>query len=109
MTPEPSLREVPRPVTFGVFEFHSDTLELRRAGARIRLQELPARLLNALLRNPGDLVTREQLHAELWPSNTFVQFDAGLNTAMNKLRLALRDSAENPRFVQTVPRTGYRC
>jgi DNA-binding winged helix-turn-helix (wHTH) protein/Tol biopolymer transport system component len=107
-SPGPSLRKVARPLCFGVYEYHPDTLELKRAGQPVRLQELPARMLAALLRNPGELVTREQLQAELWPSNTYVQFDAGLNTAMNKLRMALRDSAENPRFIETVPRTGYR-
>jgi DNA-binding winged helix-turn-helix (wHTH) protein len=94
------------PVRFGVFEFFPESLLPKRAGDPLRLQELPARLLNALLRNPGQLVTREQLRVELWPENTFVQFDAGLNTAMNKLRLVLRDSADNPTFIETVPRTG---
>lgn len=107
-SPGPWLREMARPLSFGVFEFHPDTLELKRAGQPVRLQELPARLLAALLRTPGELVTREQLRTELWSSDTFVQFDAGLNTAMNKLRLALRDSADNPNFIETVPRTGYR-
>jgi serine/threonine-protein kinase len=93
---------------FGLFEFQPATLELTRNGNPLRLQELPARLLNALLQSPGSLVTREQLRAELWASGTFVQFDAGLNTAMNKLRLVLRDSAENPQFIETVPRVGYR-
>jgi DNA-binding winged helix-turn-helix (wHTH) protein/Tol biopolymer transport system component len=106
--PVPPLRETPDPLAFGVFEFRSATLELARNGERVRLQEMPARLLNALLRNPGQLVTRDELRAELWPSDTFVQFDAGLNTAMNKLRFALRDSAANPRYIETVPRTGYR-
>lgn len=106
--PGPSLREVARPVRFGLFEFHPATLELKRAGQTVRLQELPARLLVVLLRVPGTLVTREQLRSELWQENTFVQFDAGLNTAVNKLRLALRDSAENPQFIETVPRNGYR-
>jgi len=107
-SPGESLREKGRTVLFGLFEFHPSTLELKRAGRSVRLQELPARLLAALLRNPGELVTREQLRAELWASHTYVQFDAGLNTAMNKLRLALRDSAENPRFIRTVPRYGYQ-
>lgn len=106
--PEPGLDAVPRPLAFGIFEFNPASLELKRNGYPVRLQELPARLLNALLRRPGELVTREQLRVELWPSNTFVQFDAGLNTAMNKVRLALRDSADNPNFIETVPRTGYR-
>ena len=77
---------------FGLFEFQPATLELTRNGNPLRLQELPARLLNALLQSPGSLVTREQLRAELWASGTFVQFDAGLNTAMNKLRLGMRRS-----------------
>src|ERR1700680_2696470 len=84
--PVPPLREIPDPLAFGVFEFFSATLELTRNGERVRLQEMPARLLRALLRNPGGLVTRDELRTELWPSDTFVQFDAGLNTAMNKLR-----------------------
>lgn len=106
--PVPPLREHPDPLVFGVFEFCSATLELKRNGERVRLQEIPARLLSALLRNPGEPVSRDDLRAELWPSDTFVQFDAGLNTAMNKLRFALRDSATNPRYIETVPRTGYR-
>src|SRR5258708_6294913 len=100
---EPHLRGVVRPLAFGVFEFHPETLELKRGGQPVRLQELPARLLSALLRNPGELVTREQLQTELWPSNTFVQFDAGLNTAMNKLRLALQAV---PLAVLPAPATG---
>lgn len=101
-------RNTSRPVNFGVYEFDPDTLELKRAGLPVRLQELPARLLAALVRQPGELVTREQLRTELWSSNTFVQFDAGLNTAMTKLRLALRDSADFPQYIETVPKTGYR-
>ncbi len=96
------------PFRFGVFEFDPRSLELTRSGYAVRLQELPAKLLNALLRQAGELVTREQLQGELWASDTFVQFDAGLNTAMNKLRQALRDSADRPQFIETVPRTGYR-
>jgi serine/threonine-protein kinase len=102
------LSDVSRVVRFGLYEFHPDTLQLKRSGQQVRLQELPARLLAALLRAPGALVTRDQLQSELWPSDTYVQFDAGLNTAMNKLRLALRDSAENPQFIRTVPRSGYQ-
>jgi len=100
--------ETQDPLVFGTFEFDPATLELKRNGSSVRLQEMPARILYALLRNPGQVITREDLHAELWPSDTFVQFDAGLNTAMNKLRFALRDSASNPRYIETVPRTGYR-
>src|SRR5215472_15464814 len=106
--PGASLRDVSCPVRFGLYEFQPDILELKCSGQQVRLQELPARLLAALLRNPGSLVTRDQLQSELWPSDTYVQFDAGLNTAMNKLRLALRDSAENPQFIRTVPRGGYQ-
>ncbi len=95
-------------VRFGIFEFHPETLELKRSGQPVRLQDLPARLLALLVRHPGELVSRDRLRSELWPSDTYVQFDAGLNTAMNKLRLALRDSAENPRFIRTVPRSGYQ-
>ena len=78
--PGASLRDVSRPVRFGLYEFQPDILELKRSGQQVRLQELPARLLAALLRNPGSLVTRDQLQSELWPSDTYVQFDAGLNT-----------------------------
>src|SRR5215472_16535705 len=106
--PGASLRDVSCPVRFGLYEFQPDILELKRSGQQVRLQELPARLLAALLRNPGSLVTRDQLQSELWPSDTYVQFDAGLNTAMNKLRLALRESAENPQFIRTIPRSGYQ-
>jgi DNA-binding winged helix-turn-helix (wHTH) protein len=91
-----------------VFEADLVTGELRRDGARIRLQEQPFQVLAVLLERPGDLVTRDELQKRLWPADTFVDFDHSLNTAVNKLREALSDTAANPRFVQTVARRGYR-
>lgn len=97
-----------RKVRFGVFELDPQTGELRKGGLRIRLQEQPFRVLVTLLRHPGQLVTREELRKELWPDETFVDFDQGLGTAIRKLREALGDSADNPRFVETLPRRGFR-
>src|SRR5256885_1588456 len=82
--------------------------ELRRQGHRLKLQEKPFQVLAALLTRPGELVTREKLRQSLWPADTFVDFEHGLNTAVNKVREALRDSANNPRFIETLPRRGYR-
>src|SRR5215813_6872413 len=95
-------------IRFGTFELDVRAGELRKQGARIRLQEQPLRILQMLLAQPGQLVTREELRDRLWPSDTFVDFDHGLNKAINKLREALDDSAESPRFVETIPRRGYR-
>jgi DNA-binding winged helix-turn-helix (wHTH) protein len=95
-------------IRFGVFELDLASGELRKNGTRIRLQEQPFRILALLLERPGEMVTREEFRAQLWPADTFVDFDHGLNTAVNKLREALGDSASNPRFVQTVARRGYR-
>jgi len=92
---------------FGVFELDLGAAELRRAGARVRLQDQPFRLLALLLERPGELVTREELRHRLWPSE-FVDFDHSLNAAVRKLREALGDSAESPRFVETLARRGYR-
>ena len=92
---------------FGVFEANPGTGQLLKQGRRLRLQEQPFRLLAILLERPGELVTREELHGLLWPRTT-VDFDHGLNKAVNKLRDALGDSAESPRFVETVARRGYR-
>jgi cholera toxin transcriptional activator len=103
--PESSLKKVAR---FGIFEIDLVSGELRKDGTRIRLQEQPFRVLAMLLERAGEMVTREELRSKLWPSDTFVDFDHGLNTAVNKLREALSDSAANPRFVQTVARRGYR-
>jgi TolB-like protein/DNA-binding winged helix-turn-helix (wHTH) protein/Tfp pilus assembly protein PilF len=93
---------------FGVFEADFENRQLTKNGFRIRLQEKPFQLLMLLLERQGVVLTREELKEKLWPSDTFVEFDVGLNTAVKKLRGALNDSADNPRFVETVPRVGYR-
>src|SRR5215470_7514704 len=93
---------------FGVFEVDLRSGELRKQGVRIKLQEQPFHILTVLLRRAGDVVTRSELRAENWPADTFVDFDNSLNTAINKLRDALGDSADNPRFIETLPRRGYR-
>ena len=95
-------------IRFGTFELDVRAGELRERGAKIKLQEQPLRILEMLLAHPGQLVTRDELRTRLWPSHSFVDFDHGLNKAINKLREALGDSAESPRFVQTIPRRGYR-
>jgi len=82
--------------------------ELRRQGVRIKLQDQPFQMLQILLQRPGKIVTREELQKQIWPSDTFVDFDQGLNNAVKRLREALCDSAENPRFIETIPRRGYR-
>jgi adenylate cyclase len=97
-----------RVVRFGEFELDTQCGELRRHGVRIKLQEQPLRILGMLLANPGQLVTREEVRSRLWPSNSFVDFDQGLNRAVNKLREALGDSAESPRLIETLPKRGYR-
>lgn len=97
-----------RVVRFGLFEFRTDTHELWKQGIRIRLQTKPAQILTALLDHPGELVTREELCHQLWPDGVFVDFESGLNTATNRLRTAIGDSAEQPRFIETLPRLGYR-
>src|SRR6266849_11207679 len=103
-------REVQSPaiLRFGVFEVDVRAGEVRRQGVRIKLQEQPFQVLTQLLKRPGEVVTREELRAQLWPSDTFVDFDNGLNTSINKLREALGDSADSPRFIETLPRRGYR-
>jgi len=93
---------------FGSFELNTRTGELHRNGLRIRIQEQPQRLLAALLERAGDLVTREELHQKIWPEDTFVDFEMGLNTAIRKLREALSDSVREPQYIETIPRRGYR-
>ena len=100
--------EVPTMLRFGVFEVNVRAGEVRKQGVRIRLQEQPFQILTILLQRPGEVVTREELRAQLWQSDTFVDFDNGLNTSINKLREALGDSADNARFIETLPRRGYR-
>src|SRR5579884_2430287 len=86
---------------FAAFEVHSTTGEVRKSGMRIRVQEQPLKLLAALLERPGELITREELHRRLWPEDTFVDFEHGLNAAATRLRQALGDSAQNPRYIQS--------
>jgi DNA-binding winged helix-turn-helix (wHTH) protein len=93
---------------FGIFEADLRSGELRRNGAKVRLQGQPFQVLAILLDRPGVVVTREELREALWPQDTFVDFDHGLNTAINKLRGALGDSGTNPRFIETLARRGYR-
>ena len=93
---------------FGVFELDLTTGELRKNGAKLRLQEQPFRVLALLLERTGDVVTREEIRHKLWPADTFVDFDHSLNTAVNKLREVLGDSASSPRYVETLARRGYR-
>ena len=93
---------------FGVFEFDPRARELRKQGMKIRLLGQPVEILAMLLERPGEVVTREELQKKLWPGDTFVDFEHGLNAAIKRLRDALGDDAENPRFVETLPRLGYR-
>jgi Tol biopolymer transport system component/DNA-binding winged helix-turn-helix (wHTH) protein len=93
---------------FGMFELDRRAGELRRNGSKVRLQEQPFQILLTLLERPGEVVTREELRSRLWPDDTFVDFEHSINTAVRRLRDALGDSAENPRFVETVARRGYR-
>src|SRR5215469_16727114 len=93
---------------FGAFDLDPYSGELRRNGTKLKLQEQPLQVLLKLLESPGTLVTREELHSALWPADTFVDFDTGLNSAIKRLREVLGDSADVPRFIETVPRRGYR-
>src|SRR5262250_1322487 len=104
----PEARSAGKSLRFGIYEADLTTGELRKSGTLIRLQEQPFQILTMLLERPGDLVTRDELRSKLWPADTFVDFDHSLNTAVNKIREALGDSASNPRFVQTIARRGYR-
>jgi DNA-binding winged helix-turn-helix (wHTH) protein len=93
---------------FGLYQVDLLQGVLSRQGVRVKLQEQPFRILALLLQKPGEIVTREDLRQELWPEGTHVNFDGSLNAALKKLRAALQDNAENPRFIETVPRQGYR-
>jgi TolB-like protein/DNA-binding winged helix-turn-helix (wHTH) protein/Tfp pilus assembly protein PilF len=97
-----------RVLRFGVYEVDLRACELRKHGLRIRLPEQPFQILAVLLERPGEIVTREELRNRLWPGDTFVDFDHGLNNCVMKLREALGDSSDNPRFVETIPKRGYR-
>ncbi len=95
-------------IRFGVFELDTRSRELRRNGVLVKLQDQPFLVLLALIERPGELVSREELHKRVWPDDTFVDYEVGLSRSVNKLREALGDTAENPRFVQTLPKRGYR-
>ena len=97
-----------RILRFGSFEANVRAGELRKRGLKVKLQDQPFQILVMLLERPGELVTRQEIHQKLWPADTFVGFDHGLNNAINRLREALGDSAETPRFIETLPRKGYR-
>jgi cholera toxin transcriptional activator len=103
MNTQPTMRK-----RFGIYEAHLGSGELFKNGQKIRMQEQPFQVLVALLDRPGEVVTRDELQQRLWPSDTFVDFDHSLNTCINKLRDALGDTANNPRFIETLPRRGYR-
>ena len=97
-----------RRVRAGLFEVDLGSGEVHKSGRKVPLQEQPFRVLAMLLERPGEIVTREELQARLWPADTFVGFDEGINTAIRKLRIVFGDSADNPRFIETIPRRGYR-
>src|SRR5215831_9887452 len=101
-TQAPSVRR------FGAFEINVQSGELRKNGIRLRLSGQPFEVLSVLVEHPGEVVTREELHSRLWPADTFVDFDHGLNNAVARIREILDDSSETPRYVETVPRRGYR-
>src|ERR1700693_246440 len=101
-------KQSPAILRFSVFEVDVRAGEVRKQGVRIKLQEQPFQVLTILLHRPGEVVTREELRSQIWPADTFVDFDNSLNTSINKLREALGDSADSPRFIQTLPRRGYR-
>lgn len=105
---EPGASPVHSKVRFGLFEVNLETGELHKSGIRIRIQAQPFRILSFLLERPGEVVTRDEIQHRLWGSDTIVDFDHSLGTAINKIREALGDSAENPRFIETLARRGYR-
>src|ERR1017187_954825 len=95
-------------VQFGVFEGDLSARELRKKGVKVKIQELPFRALELLLNRPGEVLTREEFRQALWPDGVFVDFDHGISSAINRLRDALGDAADNPVFIATVERRGYR-
>src|SRR5215467_2891680 len=95
-------------VRFGTYEADLDKRLLTKGGFRIRLQDQPFQVLALLIERAGEVVTRQEIQEKLWSGDTFVAFDEGLNTAIKKVRAALIDNAENPRFIETVPKVGYR-
>src|SRR5271169_3358666 len=97
-----------RSTRFDAFDVDMRSGEVRKHGIRLKLQGQPFQVLAHLMEHPGEVVTREELRQKLWPGDTFVDFDTGLNSAIKKLRDALSDSAEEPRYIETLPRRGYR-
>jgi DNA-binding winged helix-turn-helix (wHTH) protein len=96
------------PIRFSVFELDLRAGELRKDGVKVKLQEQPFQILQVLLEHPGEVVTREELQRRIWPADTFVDFDHGLYNAIKRLREALGDTAEAPRYIETLPKRGYR-
>ena len=107
MPTEPTLKP-DRTFRFGLFELFGQEGELRKSGVRIKLQEQPFRVLVELVANAGKVVSREELQQKLWPADTFVDFDVGLNSAIRKLRQALNDGADNLHYIETLAKRGYR-
>src|SRR5215831_11864232 len=107
VSPMPETQSPLRPIRFGAFEADLRTGELRKDGVKLKFSGQPFQVLAILLERPGEVVTREELQRRLWP-DTFVDVERNLNTAINKIREVLGDSAETPRFVETLPRRGYR-
>src|SRR5664280_2564461 len=104
----PRGRSTPRQLVFGPFAFDDLSGELRKHGVRLRLQGQPLQILTIFVRQPGQIVTRDEFQRELWTDSTFVDFEHGLNAAMNRLRQVLGDSADQPRYIETLPGRGYR-
>jgi DNA-binding winged helix-turn-helix (wHTH) protein len=100
--------DVRAPIRFGIFEVDLASGELRKQGVKIKLQEQPFQALVALIERPREVVTRDELQKRLWPADIAVDFDRGLNKAINRVREALGDDADNPRFIETLPQRGYR-
>src|SRR5580765_365940 len=99
---------LPQILSFGPFEFDRQSGELRKHGMRVRLADQPRAVLELLLDHHGEIVTREEIRQRLWAADTFVDFDAGLSSVVRKLRDALGEAADHPRYIETVPRRGYR-
>ena len=104
----PEIAPTRRVVRIGIFDLDLSARQLRKNGIRVKLQDQPFEILALLVHRPGEVVTREELRQKLWAAGTFVDFDQSLNAAIKRLRDALDDSAESPRFIETLPRQGYR-
>ena len=107
-TPSPEIARQPDVVGFDAYELRLPTRELLKRGVRIKLPPQAFRVLQMLVERPGQLISREEFQRALWPADTFVDFDQGLNNAVKKIRDVLSDSAETPRYIETLPRLGYR-